>query len=75
METELKLQVAEPKCWQAILDFLPTLDGGGEIQSGRFRAIYYDTPKGDLTRLGYVARITTRYLAGKPASAALTVKF
>ncbi len=37
--------------------------------------VYYDTPKGDLTKLGYVARITTKYLTGKPASAALTVKF
>ncbi len=37
--------------------------------------VYYDTPKGDLTRLGYVVRITTKYFTGKPASAALTVKF
>ena len=57
METELKLQVAEPKCWQAILDFLPTLDGGGEIQSGRFRAIYYDTPKGSLRKARMALRI------------------
>ena len=37
--------------------------------------VYYDTPKGDLAHLGYVVRITTKYLTGKPASAALTVKF
>lgn len=37
--------------------------------------VYYDTPKEDLTRLGYVVRITTKYFTGKPASAALTVKF
>ncbi len=37
--------------------------------------IYYDTPKSELEKLGYVVRITTKYLAGKPASAALTVKF
>ncbi|MCG8637157.1 MAG: hypothetical protein MI863_25210 [Desulfobacterales bacterium] len=37
--------------------------------------VYYDTPEGDLTRLGYVVRITTKYFTGKPVSAALTVKF
>ncbi|MGS0680652.1 hypothetical protein ACVBIL_05780 [Shewanella sp. 125m-7] len=37
--------------------------------------VYYDTPKGDLTKLGYVVRITTKYLEGKPSSSALTVKF
>lgn len=37
--------------------------------------VYFDTPNGDLTKLGYIARITTKYLEGKPASAALTIKF
>ncbi len=37
--------------------------------------VYFDTPEGDLTKLGYVVRITTKYFGGKPASAALTVKF
>ncbi|MEN8140898.1 MAG: hypothetical protein ABFR97_06695 [Thermodesulfobacteriota bacterium] len=37
--------------------------------------VYYDTAKGEISKKGYVVRITTKYIGGKPATAALTVKF
>lgn len=57
METELKLQVAEPGCWQQLLAHLPSLAPEGAVRRGRFRAIYYDTPGGALRQARLALRV------------------
>ncbi len=69
------------KIWESVKEFAKkenikveekSFDHDGFTYSTK---VYYDTPTGELTKLGYVVRITTKYSRGKPDSAALTVKF